>query len=495
MSTKTRQQANKDSAFDPDGFITRISGLLAKLQNVNKRLIEEVAARRKAEAALREREQMIRALLNAPKDTALLIDKTGTILAANETALKRLGTYASKTVGVNGNKLVGQRVYDLFPEEIAKKRRARNLKVMRTGKPGRYVDQRDGSWYDNSIYPVRGSRGTIVGLAIFSKDITDMKRSEEALRHSQETVKALLNAPTDAALLIDPKGDILALNANAADRLSRHNGRKMFQEKLVGKCVYDFFPADLAVDRRARNDEVVTSGKPARFEDERRGLWYDNSTYPVLSPTGGVTALAIVTRDITDQKIAEQMMKKLAYRDPLTKLANRAAFQMRFAASLARAQSRGGSLAVMTLDLDKFKSINDTLGHAAGDSLLRELGARLLTQIRDGDIAARIGGDEFVLVLTGIATAKHASDVAKRILTAIRKPLDIDGHTVCPSSSIGIALYPQHGAYPESLLSCADQAMYRAKEQGTNGHLVFSKRWRSSRPERQSPLTENVAAS
>ena len=220
MSPKTRQRANKNGAFDPDDLISRISGLLTELQGVNERLIEEVSERKKAEASLRQREQTISALLNAPKDTALLIDKEGTILAANETALKRIGAHASKTVGVNGNKLVGRRVYDLFPEEISKKRRARNLQVMRTGKPGRYVDQRDGRWYDNSIYPVRGSRGAIVGLAIFSKDITDMKRSEEALRESRETVKALLNAPTDAALLIDPKGDILALNANAAERLS-----------------------------------------------------------------------------------------------------------------------------------------------------------------------------------------------------------------------------------------------------------------------------------
>lgn len=366
MNSRTRKRARTNGAFDPDGFINRISGLLTELQDVNKRLIEEVSARKKAEAALREREQMIRALLNAPKDTALLIDKQGTILAANETALKRIGAHAGKTAGVNGNKLVGRRVYDLFPEELGRKRRARNLKVMRSGKPGRYVDQRDGSWYDNSIYPVRGSRGAVVGLAIFSRDITEMKRSEDALRASQETVKALLNAPTDAALLIDPSGKILALNDNAADRLARHAGKKGSLDSLIGKCVYDLFPSDLAEARRARNDEVVASGTPARFEDDRNGRWYDNSTYPVLSPSGDVRSLAIFTRDITDQKIAEQMMKKLAYQDPLTGLPNRMAFQVRFAASLADARRHKRGLAVLAFDLDGFKSINDALRPRGG---------------------------------------------------------------------------------------------------------------------------------
>ncbi|MFQ5472280.1 MAG: diguanylate cyclase domain-containing protein, partial [Dehalococcoidia bacterium] len=277
---------------------------------------------------------------------------------------------------------------------------------------------------------MRGPRGAVVGLAIFSRDITEMKRSEDALRESRETVKALLNAPTDAALLIDPSGTILALNQNAADRLSRHARRKLPLEKLVGRCVYDLFPADLADTRRARNDEVVASGTPARFEDARNGRWYDNSTYPVLGPTGDVISLAIFTRDITDQKIAEQMMKKLAYQDSLTGLPNRTAFQIRFAASLADARRRKTGLAVMAFDLDKFKSVNDKLGHAAGDALLKKFGARLLAQIRDGDTAARIGGDEFVLVLPGITTEKHAGEVAQRIIAAVKKPTTIEGHTV-----------------------------------------------------------------
>lgn len=464
----------------------KIAGLLAELQEVNERLLSEVAERKKAESALRQREQTIRALLNAPQDTALLIDKKGIILAANETALLRLGAHATKTLGADAGELVGQSVYDLFPSKLGELRKKRNMKVMRTGKPARYEDEREGKWFDNSIYPVRGPRGAVVGLAIFSKDITEAKRGEHALRESQETVKALLNAPTDSALLIDPDGRILALNEMAAARLSRHVGEELTMEVLRGRCVYDLFPAELAERRRKRNDAVVRTGSRARFEDERDGAWFDNSTYPVLSSDGRVTALAIFTRDITEQKQAEQMMKRLAYHDPLTGLPNRTAFQIRFSAALADARSRKKGLAVMALDLDRFKSINDSLGHTAGDHVLQALGDRLVALLRAGDTAARMGGDEFVVILPGINQERHAREVAERIIAAVRRPFLIDGQKVTAATSIGIALFPRHGDDPGTLLHSADQAMYRAKEQGTNQHKLFDRRWRSVRPPRQS---------
>lgn len=471
-----------------------IAGLLNELQEVNKRLLDEVAERKKAEAALRERERTIRALLNAPQDTALLIDKKGAILAANETALARLGAHAINTLGADAEELVGHCVYDLFPAELSDLRKKRNVEVLKTGKPARYEDERDGKWFDNSIYPVRGPRGAVVGLAIFSKDITESKRGEHALRESQETVKALLNAPTDAALLIDPGGNILALNEMAAARLSRHVGEELTQEMLRGRCVYDLFPPEIADRRRERNENVVRSGHPIRFEDERDGAWFDNSTYPVLSADGKVTALAIFTRDITEQKQAEQVMKRLAYRDSLTGLPNRTAFQIRFSAALADARSRKKGLAVMALDLDGFKSINDSHGHTAGDHVLKSLGERLVSLLRSGDTAARLGGDEFVIILPGVEQETHAHEVAERIIEAVNEPFDIDGNRIQAGTSIGIALFPRHGDEPATLLRFADQAMYRAKEQGANQHKLFDRRWRNVRPTGHSdPITSAAA--
>ncbi|MFQ5472279.1 MAG: hypothetical protein ACE5FA_05265 [Dehalococcoidia bacterium] len=133
MSPRTRTQSSKNGALDPNDLASRISRLLTELQQVNERLLEEAFERKKAEAAVREREQTIRALLNAPKEMALLIDRKGTILAANETALRRLSAHAKATLGKHATDLVGCSVFDIFPPEIAEARKDRNAKVLRTG--------------------------------------------------------------------------------------------------------------------------------------------------------------------------------------------------------------------------------------------------------------------------------------------------------------------------------------------------------------------------
>lgn len=463
-------------------FEKAIAGLVKDVELLHKQLLAEIKERESAERALRRSEETVRALLNAPTDTALLIDRKGTILAANETALIRLGIHAADDLGRDPRDLVGACVYDFFPPDLAKQRKARNDEVFRTGTPAQFEDEREGTWYANSIYPVRGSRSRIVGLAIFSRDITERKVAEESLRKSTETVRALLNAPSDSALLIDAKGIILSLNEAAKQRLAAHvngtNGGK--PAELVGRCVYDLFPPELAESRRARNEEVIRSGRPARFEDERSGAWFDNSAYPVFGGNGEVTGLAIVTRDISDRKRTEETIKHLAYHDPLTGLHNRAAFQSRFEAAVDNARQRGRGLAVMSMDLDHFKAINDTMGHPVGDRLLQSVGQRLTQLIRDGDTAARIGGDEFTIVFPGISRGEEACRIAERILRAIGDPFQIDGHEVRASTSLGVSLYPQDAQDCRGLLRAADAAMYRAKKRRSNSYELYSQTPRRS---------------
>jgi diguanylate cyclase (GGDEF)-like protein/PAS domain S-box-containing protein len=490
-----------DALSGAEDVTGRLVNVLSELGDLNGRLLQEIRERQKAEETLREREETIRALLNAPNETALLIDTEGMILAANETALKRLGAHAAKTLGIKAEDLVGLCVYDLFPPVLSKKRRHRNERVIRTGKPGRFQDERDGAWFDYSIYPVHGANKAVVGLAIFTRDVTEVKKGELALKESQETVKALLNAPTEAALLIDAGGTILALNEMARKRLSSHAGKHVDQDQFIGKSVYNLFPGSLANTRRERNDEVLRSGRPARYEDQRGRHWFDNSTYPVHGPDGSVTGLAIFTRDITTQKQAEATIRHMAYHDTLTGLPNRAAFNLRFETAINDAAASGKGLAVLSLDLDGFKRINDTLGHSAGDSLLQALADRLRDLVREGDTAARLGGDEFSIIFPGISEARLAGEIAGRIVRSVRAPFDIDGNVVSASTSIGISLFPVHGTRPADLLKKADAAMYVAKQAGRNRYHLFSEgdgrivRSRTSRSaSSEAPRTRRVAS-
>ena len=175
-----------------------------------------------------------------------------------------------------------------------------------------------------------------------------------------------------------------------------------------------------------------------------------------------------------ERKRTELRLSRLAHYDPLTGLANRAFFTDDLNRALARAKRHNGVLGLLFIDLDRFKNINDTLGHDAGDDLLREVADRIKHCVREGDATARLGGDEFTVTLEGIEAVSSAEVVAAKILRTIAAPFTLHGHEVMISPSIGIATYPAAGEDAGTLLKNADIAMYRAKEQGRNNYQIFS---------------------
>jgi len=179
-------------------------------------------------------------------------------------------------------------------------------------------------------------------------------------------------------------------------------------------------------------------------------------------------------QDITERKRAEETIRQLAYHDGLTGLPNRTLFEDRVTVALAQAQRKEGFVAVMFLDLDRFKIVNDTVGHTFGDQLLREVADTLSNLVREGDTVARMGGDEFTLLLPEVIEASEAVEIAERILETLRQPWKINGREYRVTTSIGIALNPSDGETAQSLLRNADTAMYRAKEQGRDNYQLYT---------------------
>jgi len=179
--------------------------------------------------------------------------------------------------------------------------------------------------------------------------------------------------------------------------------------------------------------------------------------------------------DITEKRLSEERIARLAYYDTLTELANRGLFEDRLEHALQFARRNQSSLAVMFIDLDRFKPVNDSLGHKAGDMLLKQVAGRLSGIVRDSDTIARLGGDEFALLIAGgfPDSRQYVSDVAQRLLDALAEPFWIDGHEIFAGASIGISLYPLDGDAPETLLKHADVAMYQAKHAGRNRYRFF----------------------
>ncbi|MEM8780106.1 MAG: GGDEF domain-containing protein [Cyanobacteria bacterium P01_G01_bin.49] len=178
-------------------------------------------------------------------------------------------------------------------------------------------------------------------------------------------------------------------------------------------------------------------------------------------------------RDITEQKQAEAIIKHQAFHDPLTNISNRIHFQERLAIALKKAQKYHNQLAVIFLDLDRFKEINDTLGHAIGDKLLQSFVECLKQCIREDDLLCRLGGDEFLILLPKINNRQDAAAIAQRILNKLKFPLEIEGRPLNITSSIGIAIYPDDGQDADTLIKKADTALYQVKKQGRNNYHFF----------------------
>jgi diguanylate cyclase (GGDEF)-like protein/PAS domain S-box-containing protein len=259
--------------------------------------------------------------------------------------------------------------------------------------------------------------------------------------------------------------------------------------EVVGKRAADLFPqSDQHIDdilSRALSGETVDV--PETFfnmgNTERQG-WITASFRPQRDSKGTITGVIAHIRDLTERKRAEQQIEYQAYHDSLTGMANRRLFQEHLSLAVALAQRKNGLLAVLFLDLDHFKIVNDSLGHTIGDALLRVIAMRLKTHVREGDVIARVGGDEFTVVLQDLKKKEDIPAIAHKILKAIAEPIDVDGHRLYVTTSIGIAVYPDDGQDSETLLKNADNAMYRAKSEGRNTYQMSTEEMSRSMHER-----------
>jgi diguanylate cyclase (GGDEF)-like protein/PAS domain S-box-containing protein len=232
------------------------------------------------------------------------------------------------------------------------------------------------------------------------------------------------------------------------------------------------------VDREAARDLVslAQGGRPARGEvrlNTEEGLTRHVDAVVTEVIDEDLMGFVVTCHDITDRHDLEQQLTHQAFHDALTGLANRALFRDRLGHAMARARGVGG-YGVLFIDLDDFKTVNDSLGHAAGDELLREMTARLRTCLRDGDTAARLGGDEFAILVEDLEGDDHCTDIARRLLQSMAEPFDINGTEVTTGASIGIAVGGAGSAAAEDLMRNADLALYDAKNAGKNRYAVFA---------------------
>ncbi len=295
----------------------------------------------------------------------------------------------------------------------------------------------------------------------------------EQLQHSNQTNQLLLTSASQGIIGINIDGEIEFANP-AATTLLRED-----EQVLSGTSLFPWF-YDPALDAFVRQWKSQPDTN-ASYHQSCRMRRKTGDSKPVelhLSPMcnhlGRITGGVLVFHDITDRLRLEDHLRQMAHYDHLTGLANRALLMEFLQSAVARGQRRERNIAVLVLDLDHFKQVNDTLGHDAGDELLTSVAERLHNCVREGDLIARLGGDEFAIVLDDIARIDDVALIAAKIVSAISKPHKLKGRELHVSTSVGIATYPENGKTPTELLKAADTAMYVTKKAGRHGYRLFT---------------------
>jgi diguanylate cyclase (GGDEF)-like protein/PAS domain S-box-containing protein len=296
------------------------------------------------------------------------------------------------------------------------------------------------------------------------RDVTSRFTAEAALRESELRYRLLFEQNAAGVCVTEFHGKIVDCNTTFASMLGFN------RTELIGQNVGSYYARPVERDELAAMLRDATSLNSVEVELRRKfgaPLWVLQN----LTLAGEAVHMTVV--DISDRKRAEEQIEFHAYHDVLTHLPNRKLFTDRLMQNITRAKRYGrGAVAVMFVDLDHFKTINDTLGHEAGDELLLEMSRRLRDCVRDDDTVARLGGDEFTIILAELRHPEDAAGVAEKIILAVQEPMTIAGTTLEISASIGISLFPEDGVDPETLLRNADSAMYRAKESGRNTYQL-----------------------
>jgi diguanylate cyclase (GGDEF)-like protein/PAS domain S-box-containing protein len=324
----------------------------------------------------------------------------------------------------------------------------------------------DGSirWIHDKAFPIRDQQDRVYRVVGVADDISDRKHAEDGFRKAAEHTRNILSSITDAFFAVDENWRFTYLNATAEQLLHRE------QAALLGRSLWEEFPETLGSVFELNYRRAVAENVPVEFEEFFSPLktWFEVHAYPYEN------GMSVYFRDITERKRTEDRLSYLAQYDTLTGLPNRTLFRDRLERAIVRAKREGHLVAVMFLDLDRFKDINDNLGHSVGDEILVQVAARFKEQLREIDTTSRLAGDEFTFLIEGATRIEQVTAVADKILRVFAHPMNAAGNEVYVTGSIGIALSADGVHDVDELLKNADIAMYHAKQEGRNNYQVYS---------------------
>ena len=454
--------------FDRDGnekyFLNNLVGIVEGGRVVRAwGMQRDITERKRAESALRGSEERYRELFENANDVVYTHDLSGNFTSLNKTGERVTGYTREEACRINLAQVV-------VPEYIPLARKMIGQKQV----------GEESTCYELEIFAKDGRRvpleistrliycgGAPVGVQGIARDITERRQARRALEASEAELRALFAAMTDVILVLDRGGRYL--------KIAPTNPALLYQPpaEMLGRTLHEVLPREQADEFLVYISRALEARDTVNFEYrlDVGGVehWFAGTVSPMIDD-----AVIWVARDITERKRAEEKLIHIAFHDSLTGLPNRALFTDHLKLAVAASKRTPAALfAVLFLDLDRFKVINDSLGHPVGDELLVSIARRLEHGLRAGDTVARLGGDEFAILLNNLDQPGDALRVAERVQEQLAEPLEIGGHEVFTTASIGIALSTTGYTNEEDVLRDADTVMYRAKAQGAARYEVF----------------------
>lgn len=464
----------------------RIVDLHRRLEE-DARLLEEQAVELEAsKEQLMRTEAWYRGILQSAPDGMVVVDGQGSIRLVN--------AQLCRIFGYDDGELIGQPIELLVPLDTRGSHEALRSGFIASGAPGRPMGggasslrgrRKDGSEFfvDVCLSRLPKMDDAVGTVCAAIRDVTERRRMEETLAKREQEFRTLVENSVDRVARYGR--DLRRLYVNPAFAALVTGGA----DALIGRTPTECPGGANALTYENKLAQVFAEGRGTEFESK----WTDRagremcsliSLTPEFDARGEVSSVLSVGRDITELNAFRHKIHQMAFYDPLTSLPNRALFNDRLRQMIADAAWHGQQAGLMMMDMDRFKAVNDTLGHPAGDELLRETAARLSTCVRAYDTVARLGGDEFAILLPEVRSGDDLGRIASKVLAVFQRPFQLSGKEVFISCSIGIALYPGDSIEADDLLKYADSAMYFAKRSGRNNFRFYSRDLTESSHER-----------
>ena len=433
--------------------------------------MKDISQRKKDEEEHSRTAQQIEDLYNNAPNGYHSLDKDGIYVLINDTELSWLGYTREEVIGRKKfpDFLTpdGIKAYNEFFPIFKRTGRTKDLPFDLVHKNGSITSVL------LSATAIRDSAGNYLMSRSTLYDVTELRRLQKIAEQTEQKYRNILEEMNDAYFEVDLNGNFTLVNNTFCRMLL------VTKDELIGSNFKVYTAEEYESDSRAAFRTALLTGESSKgvvFNATRKdgsSFYIEISISPLKNEHGDTIGFRCVGRDVTERMEFQNKIAEMAMHDPLTGLPNRSLLYDRFIIAQGQAERNKRKMAVLELDLDKFKEVNDTLGHAAGDELLKATASRLNSVVRKSDTVARLGGDEFVVLIPEINREQDAIATAQKILAAFRKSFKVDGHQLEITTSIGVAIYPDHGETMEDLLNAADSAMYYTKGHGRNNYKMF----------------------